>query len=96
MSGSDLDRAIDSLCVGLEEGLSADQLERIDSRQVQRLLAAAIRLYAAKQQDGARLAALLSAESVSQTEAAVAVSGILESTGLELFEVAMWQVLGRP
>jgi hypothetical protein len=65
--------------------------------EVQDLLAAATRAYAAIRATGAGLPAFASGSRTqppSATEVVVTISEMLESAGIELFEVGLWQTMG--
>ena len=65
-------------------------IEGVSDEAVQQLLRAAVRLYAAKRDAGARLAAFPGGTDVTATEVAVTCVGMTEVVNLELFELALW------
>jgi hypothetical protein len=72
-------------------------LADLSDRELQRLLAAAVRAYAGRQQDGARFPAFAPDEQdipVTGTDAVIAASAILEATSVEIFELGMWKAWG--
>lgn len=78
-------------------GLEPTALAGLSDREVQRLLAAAVREYSARQQDGTRFPAFAPDEAevvVTGTDAVIATSAILEATSVEIFELGMWKAWG--
>jgi hypothetical protein len=69
----------------LSDGTVAD----VPNEAVQQLLLAAVRLFAAKRDQGGRFEALPAA-SVTATEVAVTCVALTEVVNLELFELALW------
>jgi hypothetical protein len=72
-------------------------LADLSDRELQRLLAAAVRAYAGRQQDGAQFPAFAPDEQevlVTGTDAVIAASAILEATSVEIFELGMWKAWG--
>jgi hypothetical protein len=73
-------------------------VESLDETTVQRLLAAAVRLYAAKVDGGERIepfTAAGSALAVTATDVCVTASAMLEAVQVEVFELAMWRGWSR-
>jgi hypothetical protein len=72
-------------------------LADLSDRELQRLLAAAVRAYAGRLQDGAQFPAFAPDEQevlVTGTDAVIAASAILEATSVEIFELGMWKAWG--
>jgi hypothetical protein len=65
-------------------------LESLPDEAVQKLLLAAVRLFAAKRDQGTKLAAFPGPESVTATDVAVTCVAMTEVVNLELFELALW------
>jgi hypothetical protein len=81
------------------EAAAADPagLTAATAREVQDVLAAATRAYAAMRAAGAGLPAFASGSRTqppSATDVVVTISEMLESAGIELFEVGLWQTMG--
>jgi hypothetical protein len=70
-------------------------LAELSDRDLQQLLADAVRAYAGRHQEGARFPAFDPAESrVTGTDAVIVASAILEATSVEIFELGMWKAWG--
>jgi len=75
----------------LAQGIASDgTIDNVSDQAVQQLLAAAVRLYAAKRDGGSKLAAFTGEDAVTATEVAVTCVGMTEVVNLELFELALW------
>jgi hypothetical protein len=75
----------------LAQGIASDgKIDSVSDQAVQQLLAAAVRLYAAKRDAGGKLAAFTGEDAVTATEVAVTCVGMTEVVNLELFELALW------
>ncbi len=74
----------------------APKLDDLSDRQLQKLLAAAVKAYAKRQQSGGRFPAfpLDEGEPVTGTDAVIAVIAMLEATGVEIFELGLWKAWG--
>lgn len=76
------------------DGLLADgAAERVPDEEARKLLAAAVKLYAAKREAGMEPASL---PGVTATDVVVTVTDLLEAADIEVFELGMWQVWGKP
>jgi hypothetical protein len=75
-----------------ERALSSGDFSRIGSSGLERVITAAVKLYAAKAEAEAEetLAAPVSAEKITPTEVVVVVSEMLRAVNLSLFDLAMW------
>jgi hypothetical protein len=73
-----------------EEALSAGDLARVSDADLERVLTAAVRLYAAKTEADAPPASPVTASAVTPTEVVVTVSDMLKAAGLNLWDVSMW------
>jgi hypothetical protein len=69
----------------------ADTIERPDDAALQALLARAVRLYAARAEQGEPPAAFAGDAQVTATEVMVAVTAMLKAVNLQVFELGMWQ-----
>jgi hypothetical protein len=72
-----------------ERILADGSIDRVPDEAVQSLLLAAVRLFSAKRDSGARLAAFPT-DSVTATDVAVTAVAMTEVVNLELFELALW------
>jgi hypothetical protein len=78
-------------------GLEPTALAELSDGELQRVLAAAVREYSARQQDGTRFPAFAPGETesvVTGTDAVIVTSAILEATSVEIFELGMWKAWG--
>lgn len=72
--------------------IDAAAIDALSDAQLQMLLAAAIRSYAARAEaSDEKLAALAPDSGVTATEAMLAVSAILKAVNVQVFELGMWQ-----
>jgi hypothetical protein len=76
--------------------LTAGSLAGKSDRELQLLLAAAVKEYARRQQESEPFAAFATdaGEPITGTDAVVAASAILEGAGVEPFELGMWKAWG--
>jgi hypothetical protein len=89
----DLTRRAVELRGMVEEMLAAGDADRVPDEAVQQLLTAAVRLYAAKEEDRPR--PFPENDEVTATEVLVTVSEMLEAVDVEVFELGIWQAWGR-
>jgi hypothetical protein len=73
-----------------EEGLAA-----LDERDVQRLFAAVLRIYALRRETDADACPFGPGEIVTATDVAQATTGMLEAVDMAVFELGMWQAIKR-
>ena len=74
----------------------ANGASRIPSSELERVLTAAIKLYAAKAEAEEQFPPPVSAEKVTPTEIVLVVSELLRAADISLFDLAMWYRRGRP
>ncbi len=86
MSSSNL--ALDS---NRTDGLTGFDCESLSDTHLQLLLESAVRSYAARLEAGSEIQPFSRARAVSATEVMTIVSRMLKSTGIEVFELGMWQ-----
>lgn len=67
--------------------------EQIPDAELRALLASAVRLYAAKADNGMRTPLPPDSGGVTVTEAMIAVTDILHALNTQLFELSMWQAM---
>lgn len=65
--------------------------DTLSDRELQLHLEMAVRAYAARVEDGADILPFTHPRAVSATEVMTVVSRMLKSTGIEVFELGMWQ-----
>jgi hypothetical protein len=95
MSSSEaLDRPAETL-VQTSAALAAamDDPDRIADADLRTLLASALRLYAAKAENGMRIPLPPDAGRLTVTDAMVAVTDILHALNVQVFELSMWQAM---
>lgn len=63
----------------------------VSATQLQTILTAALKLYAERIQAGERFSPVTAPGAVSATDTLIAVTALLKSANLELFELGMWQ-----
>ena len=78
-----------------ERGLADGASSRISSSELERVLTAAIKLYAAKAEAEEQLPAPVSAEKITPTEIVLVVSELLRAADISLFDLAMWYRRGE-
>ncbi|HKS85138.1 MAG TPA: hypothetical protein VJR71_06640 [Pseudolabrys sp.] len=69
----------------------AETIARPSDREIQDMLAKAVRLYAERTAEQDNTLPAFAADSVSATEVMVAVTAMLKAVNLQLFELGMWQ-----
>jgi hypothetical protein len=74
----------------LERSLADDKLDLISTEALQKLLAAACRVYAARTEAGEKFTPV-PRNSVTATDVMVTASGLLKAADLAVFELGMWQ-----
>lgn len=89
----ELEESVSILLAMVDELLAEDDTSRVSGEDKRRLLAAAVRLYAAGREAGAEPVA--AGDNVTATDVAVATTDLLEAADIELFELGMWQAWGR-
>jgi hypothetical protein len=73
-----------------ERALSSGRPEEVADADLERVLTAAVRLYAAKTETDNPPARPVTPEAVTPTEVVVAVSDMIKAAGLNLWDVSMW------
>jgi hypothetical protein len=87
---ADLDAASHRFARAAEQALAGGVASAVASSDVERVLTAAIKLYAAKAETEGTFAPPVSAASVTPTEIVVVVSELLRAADISLFDLAMW------
>jgi len=85
---------VDAISSEVDDVLAAGT-ESITEDEVQKLFTAAIRLYVAKRAETGSGFWPVAEHAVTATEAAVTTTSLLRAVQLELFELSMWNSLGR-
>jgi hypothetical protein len=78
-----------------ERALASGVASQIDSGEIERVLTAAMKLYAAKADGVATPAPPVSADKLSPTEAVVVISETMRALNLNLFDLSMWYRRGE-
>jgi hypothetical protein len=73
-----------------EYALATGRLERVTDSELERIMTAAVRLYAAKAESDGSPARPVTPELVTPTDVVVTVSALIRSAGLNLWDVSMW------
>ena len=73
-----------------ERALRSGLLEQVPDAELERIMTAAVRLYAAKAELGNPTVRPITPERVTPTEVVVTVSALIRSAGLNLWDVSMW------
>jgi hypothetical protein len=80
----------DDFVAAAERALSAGQPEQVSDAELERVMTAAVRLYAAKAETDHPPAQAITPSGVTPTEIVVTVSDLIRSAGLNLWDVSMW------
>jgi hypothetical protein len=72
-----------------DRALASGKLDGISDAELERVMTAAVRLYAAKA-EGDTPPAVVTPEQVTPTDIVVTVSALIRSVGLNLWDVSMW------
>ena len=73
-----------------EHALATGRLERVSDAELERIMTAAVRLYAAKAEADGSPVRPVTPELVTPTDVVVTVSALIRSAGLNLWDVSMW------
>jgi hypothetical protein len=82
--------AVSAFCARVDDALKAGKPDAIADETLQRVMSAAIRLYAAKSEDRARELPPFGNEPVNATEAVTAICAIMRAADLNFFDLQMW------
>ena len=80
----------DDFVEAADRGLSAGQPGQVSDAELQRVMTAAVRLYAAKAETDTPPAQPVTPMSVTPTDIVVTASDLIKSVGLNLWDVSMW------
>jgi hypothetical protein len=75
----------------METALTAGGLESLPNESLQKLIAAAVKIYAAKREAGENFMPVSAAGRVTPTDIMVTSSQLLRAGNLQVFELGMWQ-----
>ena len=77
-------------CAAVDQALNAGKPETVADESLQRVLSAAVRLYAAKAEDRPRELPPFGDKPVNATEAVTAICAIMRAADLNFFDLQMW------
>jgi len=80
----------DDFVEAAEDALSSGELARVSDAELERVMTAAVRLYAAKAEADTPPLTPITAASVTPTDIVVTVSDLIRAAGLNLWDVSMW------
>ena len=80
----------DDFVAAAERALSVGKPEQVSDAELERVLTAAVRLYAAKTETDTPPAQPVTPSRVTPTEIVVTVSDLIRAAGLNLWDVSMW------
>jgi hypothetical protein len=88
--GNDASAEAKRLAATLERSVVDDKLGTVSAEALQKLMAAACRVYTARAQAGEKFTPV-PRNSISATDIMITASGLLRSADLAVFELGMWQ-----
>src|ERR1700727_2995888 len=77
-------------CAAARDALKRGEPDAISDKTLQRVLTAAVKVYAAKVERRGHDVAPFPADAVTATETVVAACGMIRAAGLNMFDVAIW------
>jgi hypothetical protein len=90
MSSSSVAERASALRAEIEELVRGGDVAAVDDRTIQDLLTTAVRLYAARVDQGGALPAV-GRDAITATDAMIASSGLLRAVNIAPFELGLWQ-----
>jgi hypothetical protein len=93
--GAEFRGVADAFVSVAERALTKGASSHVPSSELERVLTAAIKLYAAKAEAEEKFPAPVSAEKVTPTEIVLVVSELLRAADISLFDLAMWYRRGE-
>lgn len=88
-----LDDRVERLSAELRELIAGGGIDRVSEQSIQRLMAAAVKLYVAKREAGADFLPF-EGDDVTATEVSVAAHGMLRAADMQVFELSLWSGFG--
>ena len=76
-----------------ERALRSGMLEQVSDGELERVMTVAVRLYAAKAEDGMRTPLPPGGGGVTITDAMLLTTDLLHALNVQLFELSMWQAM---
>ena len=89
--GQRFSEAASDLAAAVDDVMSSGEPEAIDNEALGQALAAAVRLYVAKAEGGARLMPFGRNTNLTATEIAIASLAMLDAGRMEIFELGLWE-----
>jgi hypothetical protein len=86
----DIADGVAAFCTAAEDALARGKPEEVPDQSLQRVLSAAVRLYAAKSEDRAQELPPFGDRPVNATEAVTAICAIMRAADLNFFDLQMW------
>ena len=80
----------DDFVAAAERALSSGEPGQVSDADLERVMTAAVRLYAAKTETDQPPAQPITPSSVTPTDIVVTVSGLIRAAGLNLWDLSMW------
>jgi hypothetical protein len=80
----------DDFVEAADRALASGNLDAVSDTELERVMTAAVRLYAAKTETDTPPATPITPEQVTPTDVVVTVSDIIKAAGLNLWDVSMW------
>ena len=84
-----------AFCASVEDAFKNGTPEAVSDASLQRVLSAAVRLYAAKSEDRGQELAPFGDRPVNATEAVTAICAIMRAADLNFFDLQMWYRRGQ-
>ena len=84
-----------AFCAAVDDAFRHGTPEAVSDESLQRVLSAAVRLYAAKTEDRAHELAPFGDKPVNATEAVTAICAIMRAADLNFFDLQMWYRRGQ-
>jgi hypothetical protein len=82
--------SVSAFCSRVDDALESGKPEAVPDESLQRVLTAAVRLYAAKSEDRTQELPPFGDKPVNATEAVTAICAIMRAADLNFFDLAMW------
>jgi hypothetical protein len=86
----DIAQGVAAFCASVDDALARGKPEEVADESLQRLLSAAVRLYAAKSEDRAQELPPFGERPVNATEAVTAICAFMRAADLNFFDLQMW------
>ncbi|HEX4827323.1 MAG TPA: hypothetical protein VFV12_03780 [Xanthobacteraceae bacterium] len=84
-----------AFCAAVDDALKHGKPDAVPDESLQRVLSAAVKLYAAKSEDRERELAPFGDRPVNATEAVTAICAIMRAADLNFFDLQMWYRRGE-